>query len=130
MKKDIENKEEIYQVVQSFYAVVRKDALLAPIFNKMIPESQWDGHLNKITDFWSSIVFNTYEYFGDPMQKHIDMDKSMHHVIDQSYFDRWLDIWYENIDRQYMGINANTMKDKARNIAHIMWIKLFSTRKA
>lgn len=130
MKKDLETKEEIHQLVDYFYTQLRKDKLLAPIFLKVIPDSHWNGHILKITDFWSSILFSNMDYSGNPMETHIKLDKTTNYQIDQTYFDRWLEIWYESIDELFAGKNANILKDRARNIAHIMWIKIFSTRKA
>ena len=45
--------EEIRTLVHDFYDDVRQDALLGPIFNSRIHD--WDAHLAKLVDFWSSI---------------------------------------------------------------------------
>lgn len=42
--------EFIRAVVQDFYARVRRDATLGPIFNEVIKD--WDAHLEKIVSFW------------------------------------------------------------------------------
>ncbi len=89
----------------------------------------WLPHIEKITDFWNSIIFSSIDYIGNPVEKHIEVDKKSNYKIDQNHFDQWLSLWYQSIDNLYMGKNANILKDKARNIAHIMWIKIFSSRK-
>ena len=41
-------------LVDAFYARVRADAVLGPIFEAKAHD--WEEHLAKLTDFWSSIV--------------------------------------------------------------------------
>ena len=43
--KEIENKADVAQLVHTFYAKVRKDAVLGPIFNGIIHD--WDAHLKQ-----------------------------------------------------------------------------------
>ena len=46
--------EMIRTLVLTFYAKVRKDPTLGPIFDQAIGD--WDDHLEKLTDFWSSVM--------------------------------------------------------------------------
>ena len=72
----------IAALVHAFYARVRDDSTLAPIFNQRI--SNWDVHLARMCDFWSSVVLHSGRYHGSPMQKHLDLP------VDAAHFDRWL----------------------------------------
>ena len=54
----------IRTLVDAFYAKVRSDAVLGPIFNARIHD--WDEHLAKLADFWSSIVMMSGRYKGRP----------------------------------------------------------------
>jgi len=49
--KTIQNRSDVNQLVNVFYAKIRKDDLLGPIFNKHIIDEQWPEHLDKLTDF-------------------------------------------------------------------------------
>ena len=49
--KTIENREDISKLVHTFYAKIRKNELLGPIFNRHISEEQWPDHLKILTDF-------------------------------------------------------------------------------
>ncbi|HSG35433.1 MAG TPA: group III truncated hemoglobin, partial [Sphingomonadaceae bacterium] len=51
--------------VDRFYARIREDRLLGPIFAERI--SDWDAHLAKMKQFWRSILHNSGEFRGNPM---------------------------------------------------------------
>jgi hypothetical protein len=46
--------ETLRALVTAFYARVRQDPELGPIFNDAI--SDWPHHLSKLTDFWHSVM--------------------------------------------------------------------------
>jgi hemoglobin len=48
----------IHRLVHAFYAKVRLDPALGPIFNREIGDG-WDHHLAKLCDFWSSVMLMT-----------------------------------------------------------------------
>jgi len=74
----------IHELVHRFYARVRADAVLGPIFDRVIGD-HWDEHLAKLCDFWSSVVLMTGRYHGRPMAAHFRIDG-----LDATHFGRWL----------------------------------------
>lgn len=70
-------------LVHTFYARVRSDPLLGPIFNRAIED--WDAHLDKLCAFWSSVTLMTGRYKGAPMKVHADLPE-----IAPAHFERWL----------------------------------------
>lgn len=72
----------IETLVHAFYARVRDDALLGPVFAARI--NDWDAHLARMCAFWSSVVLMTGRYHGRPMPAHAPLPVSGEH------FDRWL----------------------------------------
>jgi hemoglobin len=60
--------EEVSHLVHAFYRRVRDDALLDPIFDRHVKD--WDTHLAKMVDFWSSALRGTARFRGTPMPKH------------------------------------------------------------
>ena len=66
--RDLCTEAEVAQLVHSFYACVRQDEVLGPIFERHIHD--WDHHLAKLVDFWSSILRRTGRFSGAPMPKH------------------------------------------------------------
>ena len=74
-------------LVRRFYAKVRNDGLLAPIFESRIQD--WEPHLQRMCAFWSSVALMTGRYHGSPMSKHLPLP------IDAEHFDRWLALFAE-----------------------------------
>lgn len=79
--------ELVESLVHAFYADVRRDEVLGPIFNHAIGD-HWDEHLEKLCAFWSSVTMMTGRYKGTPMQKHMALEG-----ISEAHFDRWLRLW-------------------------------------
>lgn len=73
----------IEKLVHTFYARVRRDPLIGPIFNAAIDD--WDAHLAKLGDFWSSVTLMTGRYKGTPMRVHAELPG-----ITREHFLRWL----------------------------------------
>lgn len=83
----------VHRVVHGFYARVRADDLLGPIFNGAIGD-RWDHHLAKMVDFWSSVLLMSGRYEGRPMAAHLMLDARRGTEgmprLDQPHFDHWL----------------------------------------
>ncbi|KAK0363120.1 hypothetical protein LTR94_015981 [Friedmanniomyces endolithicus] len=62
-------------LVPAFYARVRADALLGPIFESAIDD--WPHHLAKLKDFWSSVMLASGRYKGQPMPAHIRHERAL-----------------------------------------------------
>lgn len=81
----------ISRLVEAFYAQVRNDDLLGPIFGKRV--ANWTPHLARMKDFWASIVMESGRFRGQPMQKHIAVGG-----LEQRHFDRWLTLWRSTVN--------------------------------
>jgi hemoglobin len=75
----------IERLVRGFYAKVRADAVLAPIFEARIAD--WEPHLQRMCAFWSSVALMSGRYHGTPMVKHMPLP------VDAAHFDRWLKLF-------------------------------------
>ena len=96
-------------LVRRFYAKIREDALLAPIFEARIHD--WELHLERMCAFWSSVALMSGRYHGNPMTKHLPLP------IDGAHFDRWLAL-FEETARQICPPEANAhFVERARRIA-------------
>ena len=79
---------DIEALVKAFYARVRKDPELAPIFASKIKTEDWPSHEAHILDFWSSVLRKTGRYSGNPMAKHARVAG-----LTPELFTRWLDLF-------------------------------------
>ena len=78
------DEEMIRTLVHGFYARIREDEEIGPIFNGAIGEG-WDAHLAKMCDFWSSVMLMTGRYKGNPMVVHSRLK-----TVRPEHFERWL----------------------------------------
>ncbi|MFO1033997.1 MAG: group III truncated hemoglobin [Hyphomicrobiales bacterium] len=79
---------EISVLVRSFYVKVQKDEVLAQSFASRI--SDWEPHLRKMEDFWSSVANGSGRYKGMPMPIHMKMDE-----LQEQHFLQWLALFRE-----------------------------------
>lgn len=126
--KAIENRSDINKLVLAFYATIRKDELLGPIFNKQIAPDHWPAHLEKLTDFWETNLFAKPVFKGNPTQAHIKTDFAFNNTISKEHFDHWLELWFQTIDSMYEGELAERAKHGAQNMATMQFIKIFQSR--
>jgi hemoglobin len=83
----------IRAVVDEFYARARRDDVIGPVFNRIIPDAEWPDHLSKIADFWSSMLLGTGRYNGRPMPKHMAIPD-----LSDAHFMRWLRLFRETVE--------------------------------
>ena len=81
----------VSELVDRFYAAVRADDLLGPIFATAVQD--WPAHLARLKQFWRSILHSTGEFTGNPMRTHMALGSS----LDEAHFARWLNLFYETL---------------------------------
>lgn len=121
-KKDIIQLEDIKLLVDSFYEKVRKDELLAPIFNQRIGD-KWPEHLEKMYRFWQTVLLAEHTYNGSPFTPHANLP------LDKSHFDRWVALFNETIDEQFTGEKAEEARWRATKMAEMFLYKIEFYRK-
>ena len=100
----------IEKLVHTFYARVRHDPLIGPIFNAAIDD--WDAHLSKLCDFWSSVTLMTGRYKGTPMRVHTELPGIAH-----EHFVRWLALFQATALTTCPPRAADLFVDRAHRIA-------------
>ena len=101
--------EMIERLVLGFYAKVRSDAVLAPIFDARIRD--WEPHLAQMCAFWSSVALMSGRYHGTPMVKHMPLP------VDAGHFDRWLELFETAANELCPPQAAAHFVERARRIA-------------
>jgi hemoglobin len=112
----------IEALIRAFYAHVRQDPLLAPIFESRI--SDWEPHLDKMFAFWSSLTLQTGRYHGQPMAKHMRLTVDAHH------FDRWLALFEETARDLCPPAAAERFIERARRVAESLELGVASANGA
>lgn len=109
----------ISSLVDRFYAKVRADAELGPIFEHAIGDD-WDAHLATMRDFWSAIMLTSGRYHGNPVLVHRQVDG-----IRPQLFSRWLELFAETCAELFDDSTAWAFQNKAVRIAESLKLALF-----
>ncbi len=115
--KDITTLNDIKLLVDSFYQSVREDLLIGPIFNAKL-ENRWPMHLEKMYTFWQTVLLGDHTYFGSPFPPHARLE------VSQNHFDRWLNLWYGTIDKNFAGEKAEEAKWRGDKMAELFLAKI------
>lgn len=127
MLTDLSERADVALLVCTFYAKVRKDETLAPIFNTAI--SDWEPHLEKLTDFWEMQLFGGRTFNGNPIQAHWQADEISGNTISACHFGSWLNLWFQTIDELFSGPNCDLLKYRARKMQTVLMVSIFEHRK-
>jgi hemoglobin len=99
----------IERLVHGFYAKVRSDPVLGPIFDARV--EHWERHLTQMCAFWSSVALMSGRYHGTPMVKHLPLP------VDAGHFDRWLELFEATAGELCPPEAAAHFVERARRIA-------------
>ena len=110
----------IIVLVDAFYARVRRDPVLAPIFAASIDEAAWPAHLRRMYAFWSSVMLTSGRYKGNPVEVHQRVPG-----IAPALFVRWLDLFEATAMELFIPSLAEAFGGKARRIAESLRLALF-----
>ena len=100
---------EIGTLVDTFYAKVRVDPEIGPIFNAIVGD--WPHHLATLKDFWSTVLLTTGRYKGDPMMTHLQLP------LDPDHFERWLSLFAQTATEVLSPNHAASVIAKSQRIA-------------
>lgn len=107
----------ISALVGRFYGKARRDPIIGPVFESAVDD--WDEHLAKLCDFWSSVMLTTGRYKGNPMAAH------MRQPIEPQFFERWLELWRETAGEVFAPETAAEFCFRAERIAESLKLALF-----
>lgn len=109
-KKDIEGLPDITLLVDEFYARVREDELLGPVFHDRLRD-HWEPHLVKMYAFWNAVLFGAVGYVGNPFGSHATLP------VNAAHFQQWLFLFNSTIDGLFDGPVANDAKRRGAIMA-------------
>jgi hemoglobin len=105
------NRAAIAILVNDFYADIRRDSILAPIFEAAIG-ANWEPHLARMVDFWCSVMLSSAEFKGNVYGKHMALQG-----IEPEHFRRWLALFEAHARRLFQPEEADQFMAAARRIA-------------
>ena len=116
-KQDILNLDDVKKLVDTFYDKIRKDELLAPIFNERI-QSRWPEHLEKMYTFWQTVLLGNQTYFGSPFIPHANLP------VDNVHFTTWVMLFNSTVDGLFEGKIAEEAKWRGARMAEMFEVKI------
>jgi len=115
-RPDLGDPDQIRVLVNTFYARVQRDDLLAPVFVDQA-EVDWDEHLPKLAAFWCKLEFGMPGFHGAPTQTHSRLSSVAPFRAEQ--FARWVELFHNTIDAGWTGPHAESIKARATMIAKV-----------
>jgi hemoglobin len=122
MKKELENRDDIYKLVSDFYVKLLNDDTISHFFEDMINKDGLEEHLQVLVDFWDNMLFYTGVYKRNAMQPHLMLH--LRKPFLKHHFKIWLNHFNASIDESFIGETAHAAKTRALSIATIMEIKV------
>ncbi len=118
--KDIENKDDLYLLVDEFYKKLLNDPEISYIFTDIV-KIKLEEHLPILVTFWSQSLFNTGGYFNNLTQIHLDISKKEY--LTPELYKIWLNHFNTTVNELFKGQNADKIITQALSIATVMEIK-------
>jgi hemoglobin len=120
MKKDIQSRADVDDLMIRFYAQATSDPIIGYVFTD-VAKLDLEKHLPVIGDFWETLLFGTGDYGRhkrNPLQIHALLNLKT--PLRSEHFRRWLEIFRETVDESFAGERAELAKTRAEAIANRM----------
>ncbi|KMO19661.1 group III truncated hemoglobin [Methylobacterium platani] len=114
------NDSSLAPFLAQFYARVRRDPLLGPVFAAAIPDAAWPRHMATVEAFWSSVLFKTGRYKGNPFGTHQALGS-----LQPAHFTRWLALFGETAQAHFPPEDAHALQERAERIGASLQAGLF-----
>jgi hemoglobin len=116
----IPSEQAIARLIDAFYARVRVDPELGPVFAAAIADDAWPAHLARMRAFWSSVMRASGRYSGDPVGVHRAVSG-----LERALFARWLALFEATASDLFAPELAAAFVGKAHRIAESLQLALF-----
>lgn len=117
--KDIETREDVAFLIETFYATVVKDPTIGAFFARV----NFEKHMPRMIHFWTFALLDEPGYTTDVTKVHINMRLEPHH------FERWLTIFNETVDSHFTGEKAEAAKQRAYLVGWTIQSKIGANKK-
>lgn len=119
--RDIETRKDIEILIDHFYRKAVTDEQIGFFFTEVV-QLDFEKHMPVMYDFWESILLGSRTYQGNPMTKHLDLNRKA--PLTEKHFTHWLELWGETINSLYTGPKADEALTRAQHIGNLMQHKI------
>lgn len=112
--RDIRDRSDVAELVESFYGRVFNDPLIGHIFTD-IAKLDLNHHLPIMCDFWETVLFRAGLYRRNALKLHQNLNNKF--PLQREHFARWLELWCTTVDETFAGEKAELAKLQATRIA-------------
>ena len=116
------NVESLTALVHGFYADVRADALLGPVFDAALHD-RWEPLLARMVDFWSTVALGSKSFKGNVFAKHMALTG-----VTPAHFAAWVRLWGEHTGRLFAPEVAQGLQVAAHGIARNLFQGYFGSK--
>lgn len=121
MKSDIQNRDDIIQLINTFYGKLLDDSEMNKIFSETIG-IQLSTHLPIMYDFWESVLFQVGKYKNNTLEVHVELHQQ--YRLKEVHFKTWLGLFNQTVEELFEGTKATQAKERAHSIATIIKMKI------
>ncbi|MEP6749518.1 MAG: group III truncated hemoglobin [Bacteroidota bacterium] len=119
--RDIENRDDIFHLMEHFYAKVIPDETIGYFFTE-VAKINIVEHLPVITDFWEMVILGGTNYKKNAVAVHVHLNQLA--PMEEKHFTRWLQLFTETVNQLFTGYKAELAKQRALSVATVMKIKI------
>jgi hemoglobin len=116
------DRASLQRLVHDFYADVRRDPALGPVFDAAIGP-RWDAHLARMVEFWSTVMLHTRSFKGNVYAKHVALADTT--KIDPAHFLRWITLWHRHTSALFEPQVARELQQTAHGIGRNLFHGFF-----
>lgn len=110
---------QLHDLVHAFYADVRADGALGPVFDAAIGE-HWPHHLERMVEFWSSLMLGSRGFSGNVYGKHMALEG-----VEPAHFERWMTHWHRHT-RHFAPDDRQRLRQAAQTIGRSLFLGFFN----
>lgn len=126
-KKDIAQRLDIELLINHFYTRVKSDPIIGHFFTEVVQLS-WEKHIPIMIDFWESLLFDKVIYKGNPIEKHLELNKKS--PMSEVHFKQWMSLFSASLDELFEGEKVELAKTKVQQIGQLMQFKIDQSNQA
>jgi hemoglobin len=121
MKRDIDNRDDLVLLMDTFYSRLLNDTSISYFFTD-VAGIDLKKHLHVLVDFWEMVLFGKDSYRKNVMEIHMNLHRAS--PMQEHHFEIWLRHFSQTLEDLFEGERATMALQRAKSIATMMRIKI------